>query len=374
MTKVKLGDVALEYKQAHKGNKKEVPSVGLEHLASGEVKLSRWNSDSDNTFTKGFKKGQILLGRRRAYLKKAVVAPFDGICSGDITVIEAIPNKISAELLPFIIQNDRFFDYAVKGSAGSLSPRVKWGYLKDYEFDLPSIKEQNRLAKLLWAAYDLKESYRKLITATDEMVKSQFNEMFKTNNNYKTLPLSEFIKISFPGEWGSDDPDGNGVKVIRTTNFTNEGTLNLSDVITRSIEEKKIEKKKLQKGDIILERSGGTKDNPVGRVVFFNEEGIFLFNNFSQLLRCKEETNSIYIFYSLYNYYQANKNAIRSMGNQTTGIQNLKMEQYWNILIEDACIEEQNRFEYIYSQANKSKSELQQSIENINKVMKSLLP
>lgn len=62
------------------------------------------------------------------------------------------------------------------------------------------------------------------------------------------------------------------------------------------------------------------------------------------------------------------------MGNQTTGIQNLKMEQYWNILIEDACIEEQNRFEYIYSQANKSKSELQQSIENINKVMKSLLP
>lgn len=103
-----------------------------------------------------------------------MVAPFDGICSSDITVIEAVPNKISPELLPFIIQNERFFNYAIKGSAGSLSPRVKWEYLKEYEFDLPPIEEQERLAELLWAAYDLKESYKKLIAAIDEMVKAEF--------------------------------------------------------------------------------------------------------------------------------------------------------------------------------------------------------
>lgn len=125
-----------------------------------------------------FHKGQILFGRRRAYLKKAAVAPFDGICSGDITVIEAIPQKILPELLPFYIQNDLFFDFAVGGSAGSLSPRVKWEHLREYEINLPSIKKQRELAEVLWAAYELKESYKKLIVATDEMLKSQFIEMF----------------------------------------------------------------------------------------------------------------------------------------------------------------------------------------------------
>jgi hypothetical protein len=114
--------------------------------------------------------------------------------------------------------------------------------------------------------------------------------------------------------------------------------------------------KKLSKGDIILERSGGTNDNPVGRVVYFEEDGVYLFNNFTQLLRCKEGVNSLFIFYSLFNYYQMNKNVIRSMGNKTTGIQNLKMDRYWQIPIADVSIERQKEFETIYRQADKSES------------------
>ena len=183
---------------------------------------------------------------------------------------------------------------------------------------------------------------------------SQFIEMFGHTEN--TKPLSDFIEVSFPGEWGQEDKDGNGVKVIRTTNFTNTGKLNLADVVTRDIDPNKVEKKKLKKGDIILERSGGTNDNPVGRVVYFNEDGLYLFNNFTQLLRCKEEVNSLFIFYFLFNYYQMNKRIIRSMGNKTTGIQNLKMDQYWQIPIADVSVERQNEFEAIYNQADKSES------------------
>ena len=181
---------------------------------------------------------------------------------------------------------------------------------------------------------------------------SQFIEMFGTVES--TKPLTDFIDVSFPGEWGQEDKDGSGVKVIRTTNFTNNGKLDLSDVVTRDIDYAKVEKKKLSKGDIILERSGGTNDNPVGRVVYFEEDGVYLFNNFTQLLRCKEGVNSLFLFYSLFNYYQMNKNVIRSMGNKTTGIQNLKMDRYWLIPIADVSIERQKKFESIYRQANKS--------------------
>lgn len=175
---MKLEEFARESRATHKGDKSGVPIVGLEHLIPQEIKFSGYDVDTENTFTKTFKKGQILFGRRRAYLKKAAIADFDGICSGDITVIEAIPGKVDPLLLPFIIQNDKFFDYAVSRSAGGLSPRVKWEHLKDYEFDLPPIEEQRILADKLWAAYRLKESYKKLLTATQEMVKSQFIEMF----------------------------------------------------------------------------------------------------------------------------------------------------------------------------------------------------
>ena len=178
MSKVKLGDVAIEFKEKCNGNCLGLPSVGLEHLIPGEVRLSEWEENAENTFTKSFKKGHILFGRRRAYQKKASVATLDGKCSGDITVIEAKKDKINEELLPFIIQNDIFFDYAVSKSAGSLSPRVKWSHLKEYEFSLPDKSEQDKIAEVLWAIEENIETYNNLILATEELIKAQFIEMF----------------------------------------------------------------------------------------------------------------------------------------------------------------------------------------------------
>lgn len=174
MARVKLGDVAREYKAACKGSKEGLPVVGLEHLVPGELTLSAWDDGKDNTFTKLFKKGQVLFGRRRAYLKKAAIAPFDGICSGDITVIEALQDCILPDLLPFIIQNDSLFDYAVGKSAGSLSPRVKWEHLRDYSFELPALDKQRELADILWATHEAREAYKRLLKETDNLVKSQF--------------------------------------------------------------------------------------------------------------------------------------------------------------------------------------------------------
>lgn len=182
---------------------------------------------------------------------------------------------------------------------------------------------------------------------------SRFIEMFA--GKYQTKPLSDFIESSFPGEWGTDDANNTGTKVIRTTNFTNEGRIDYTNVVTRQIDANKIKKKKLQHGDIILERSGGTNENPVGRVVLFNEDGTYIFNNFTQLLRPIEDVNNIYLFYSLFNYYHLNKHQIRSMGAKTTGIQNLNMELYMKNPIYDAPMDVQDSFATIFEQADKSK-------------------
>lgn len=182
---------------------------------------------------------------------------------------------------------------------------------------------------------------------------SQFIEMF--GNVTESKVLSELIEVSYPGEWGKE-PQGDGdVKVLRTTNFCNDGHLDYSDVVLRNIEQHKIEKKRLKKYDIILERSGGTKDNPVGRVVLFDSDDVYLFNNFTQLLRPSNSVNPFYLFYYLYSNYNADKASMRAMASQTTGIQNLSMSDYMAKSIPTPSITEQNQFEQLYRQADKSK-------------------
>lgn len=141
--------------------------------------------------------------------------------------------------------------------------------------------------------------------------------------------VSEVIYDPISGEWGDE---GNDVKIIRTTNFTNEGKLNLSEVVCRNVDLKKIEKKKLEFGDTIIEKSGGSPSQPVGRVVYFDiTNEIFLCNNFTSVLRLKDKNfDSKYFFWFLFHNHQS-KNTLKFQ-NKTTGIINLQLSRYINEL------------------------------------------
>ncbi|MBR1236624.1 restriction endonuclease subunit S [Bradyrhizobium sp. AUGA SZCCT0182] len=126
--------------------------VGLEHIDPGDLRIRRWGDIANGTtFTSVFKPGQVLFGKRRAYQRKVAVADFEGVCSGDIYVLEPANDRLKPELLPFLCQTDAFFDHAVGTSAGSLSPRTNWSSLASFEFLLPPIQEQARLVEALSA-------------------------------------------------------------------------------------------------------------------------------------------------------------------------------------------------------------------------------
>lgn len=138
--------------------------VGLEHLEPGDLRIRSWGQVADGvTFTNRFRPGQVLFGKRRAYQRKVAVAEFNGICSSDIYVFEPADDQLLPNLLPFICQTDGFFNHALKTSAGSLSPRTNWTSLADYEFDLPPIAEQRKIAELGLRFRSAAESYLGLI-------------------------------------------------------------------------------------------------------------------------------------------------------------------------------------------------------------------
>jgi type I restriction enzyme S subunit len=148
-TSTTFGEIA-ECDKKYQEHEKEVERfVGLEWIEADNFQLQGYGLVSNGTtFTKRFAKGDVLFGKRRAYLKKVAIADFDGICSGDILVIRAKAKKLMQELLPFYISSDVFINHAVSTSAGSLSPRTKWKDLAELEVSIPDLKTQEKILKI----------------------------------------------------------------------------------------------------------------------------------------------------------------------------------------------------------------------------------
>lgn len=285
-TPVKLGDVVKEPKESVKDFTKETIEhvVGLEHIDKENIHLKRSASINESTtFTKKFSSGDVLFGRRRAYLKKAAQAKFSGICSGDITVMRA-KEGLLPELLPFIVNNEKFFDYAITHSAGGLSPRVKFKDLANYEFLLPDKEEQAQLANLLWGMDDVIKKYsdlnEKLQIFSDSYSLSKFSgfESKASTGQILSLKLQNIMEIS----------PSNGV--FKTSNYFGSGTLlvNVTDIYSSfKVDPTRLERVKLNQkekmsfsalpGDVIFNRSSLVREG-IGHACLvpeYEEEMVF---------------------------------------------------------------------------------------------------
>jgi type I restriction enzyme S subunit len=353
MGKVKLGEIASERKETCKSLKIGYPVVGLEHLAPNEVTLAAWEERSDNTFTKLFRKGDVLFGRRRAYLKKASVAPFDGICSGDITVIAANPQLILPELLPFIIQNDVFFDFAVEKSAGSLSPRVKWEHLKNYEFELPNKDKQKELAEVLWAMDATKKAYQKLILATDELVKSQFIERFgtyeQTDYEIRTLEdLCEPIKDGTHQTPTYTNDKENGYPFYSSKDVTSRYMdWDHPMYIPAELHEQLYKRIAPRKGDILLAKNGTT-----GIAAIVDRDEVFDIYVSLALLR-PHPGNDVKYLWAAINMPETKKQFDASL--KGIGVPNLHLGEIKKARIVVPPLEMQHEFSTLLEQSDKSK-------------------
>lgn len=230
--------------------------LGLEHLDSGSLKVTRFGSEVAPIGEKlVMHKGDVLFGKRRAYQKKVAIAPFDGIFSAHGMVLRPREDVIDKSFFPLFISSDYFLDAAIKISVGSLSPTINWRDLKTLEFELPDLATQRKLAETLWSINETMEAYKKLISATDELVKSQFMEQFgNLDSNTKHYPIKKLSEIADYWNGLTYKPtdtvqDGTGILVLRSSNIQN-GALSFDDNVrvTCPIKEKLF----VKENDILL--------------------------------------------------------------------------------------------------------------------------
>ena len=325
--------------------------LGLEHLDSGSLKVTRYGSEVAPIGEKLImRKGDVLFGKRRAYQKKVAIAPFDGIFSAHGMVLRPKEDVIDKDFFPLFISSDYFLDAAIKISVGSLSPTINWRDLKELEFELPDLDTQRRLAAVLWAMNETMDSYKELIAATDELVKSQFMEQF---NGHKRDRLGNYIEqvrgVSYkPKDLGSELDDQH-ITLLRANNV-NGGKINFDEV--QFVDKGKIsDVQVVRDGDILMCASSGSLEH-VGKAALCRLAGEYTFGAFCKIIRATGRLRPEYIVSYMTGHEY--RHIIMELA-QGSNINNLRNEHINDLMIPVPSDDEQKEFISFIEQSDKSK-------------------
>jgi type I restriction enzyme M protein len=264
---VHLGDVVENLNETSDPGKDCIERfIGLEHLEPSSLHVRSWGSVSDGTtFTRRCRPGQVLFGKRRAYQRKVAVAEFDAVVSGDIYVLAPKGSRLLPELLPFICMSERFFQFAVETSAGSLSPRTNWGHLSKFEFDMPPLDQQRRIADILWSVDGAILGNQSLSEALLEYRQSFLDSVAQEYSVSHSLALLEsIIEQGRPICYGILMPGTgvpNGIPVVKVRDYP-YGQIQETDLLLTTPEiEAPYKRSRLKSGDLLLSIRG-----TIGRV------------------------------------------------------------------------------------------------------------
>lgn len=361
----KFEDIAINSTAKKKPTEEDKDTyIGLEHLDSDCLYVTRWGADSAPTGEKLLmKKGDVLFGKRRAYQRKVGIAPFDGIFSAHGMVLRPNEEIIDKNFFPFFISSDQFMERAVRISVGGLSPTINWKDLRVQEFTLPTIEEQRILADKLWAAYRLKESYKKLLTATQEMVKSQFIEMFK--DSHSKVQIKDICYVvsgkSIPSKL--EDIEGSN-PYVKVADFNIPGNEKYITTAQRYVSDDSASYSKLiPKGSVLFAKNGAASMSNKKRLTKIQ---CCIDMNTMAIIPKNGSILSDFLFATIESMDIAShvrQGAIPSISPKS---------------IEDSYIviptkTEQCKYISLANQADKSEFELRKSIEAIDQVIKSLI-
>ena len=336
--------------------------IGLEHLDSGTLTVSRWGSDVAPIGEKLImKKGDILFGKRRAYQKKVGIAPFDGIFSAHGMVLRPREEVITKEYFPLFISSDYFLDEAIRISVGSLSPTVNWKDLKDLEFNIPTIEEQRRITPLVWAAIETKNAYKSLISGIDDLVKSQFIEMIYTQG-YPSVKVGEVLHQTLKTERIVDTLKEKYVTVALHGLGARERNIDVYDP-------KPFSAYRIKAGQFIYSRIDAR--NGAFSIIPEVLDGAVVSKDFPVF-----DIDTTKIMPQMLLFSMLDENFIQQIKQNSLGSTNrqrIKEDVFLEYQIVLPPIDVQQAFEAFVKQSDKSKFELEQAIQKVDNLIKSLI-
>lgn len=307
-----------------------IPYVALEHFDSGNPALHRWGDTADATSaTTPFEAGDVLFGKLRPYLRKVVVADFSGRCTNEALAYRVSSPTLSQEYLALLLRSDAALSHA-SVTTGTRMPRTSARSMASMRVLLPSIEEQRRIVDLMSHADGDIETQVSEISATIRCWTGALRAAQPTKG--AEHPLTRIFSFVIGGAWGSPPgEDETNVLALGTSAFAGDAlTVDPGRGTERSLSVDRAQKRGIMRGDILLERSGGSPTQPVGRVIRALEDSQHVVpSDFQRLLRPDTELiDAGFAFWTLWMNYQ--DGVVLPYQKNTTSIRNLQVTEYLN--------------------------------------------
>lgn len=344
--------------------------VGLEHFVSGDLRIKKWGpTENLVSAMKLFKKGDILFARRNAYLKRASMVDFDGICSGDAFVIRENKDAIIPGFLAFIFNGEQLWQYANSHAAGTMSKRVKWRDLAKYTLLVPPLKEQENIANLLWSINSTIEAYSKISMHLGQLRQSLEWEFFQ-KRKWKVGRIEEIAQVDYGiSESVADNKDSKiGWPIITGANISLEGDIDLSKKVY--IEPPKKDQFFLKEGDLLLNWRSGSPAH-VGKTAIFDLDGKYTYASFILRIRSNSELFLPEYGFYLFNFLRRTEYFTKDVAQQVNFKMNANVFRSVEVPVPE--LKEQNRIVKKLDRIVKQKKSIEAFIDRTTEIQKKII-
>lgn len=349
--------------------------IGGEHFESNELEVTQKGILKENLGKLGFKfhfafqDRDVIFMARNPHLRKAGMVRFAGLCSDASYILRSKDESVlSQEYLAVMLQSNHFWDYCESHKVGSVNFANNWSSIANYEFDLPSPEYQKEVSDKVWAAYRLKKSYRQLLAATQEIVKSQFIEMIGSRD-WPQMKLKDIVHEDCPISYGIVQPGDDledGVPIVRPIDMNETHVIDINTLKHTSKEISDSYSRTILRGDEILVCVRGT----TGLIALADGlKGCNVTRGITPLY-FKPQFSRDYLFRAFLGQQVQDYIQDNTIGSTLKGINMSKLREL-PICMPPEDVQEQ--FVTIAQQADKSEFELRKSIESIDAVIKSLI-
>lgn len=302
--RVALGDVAESSKEKCDPTDGSVERyVAGEHMDTDSLKITRWGVIGDGylgpAFHRRFHPGQVLYGSRRTYLRKVAVADFDGVCANTTFVIQPrSENVLLRDFLPLVLTAEPFHAFAIAESKGSVNPYVNWSDVANYEFGLPPLDEQKRIAELMWAI----ENHQNRLSSLSETLRQGASCWLEQRLlDEPSRRLDEMVVLQHGRPVPSELYGKEGVPLLRPGDMKPDGTITwtaASVCVPRDFAERNSEWL-LSAGDVVINMTAQSlEDRFLGRVCRMHEAAL-LNQRIGRLRPISSDTSEAFVHLAL---------------------------------------------------------------------------
>ncbi|CAK2484189.1 restriction endonuclease subunit S [Vibrio crassostreae] len=348
--------------------------IGLKHLDTGSLRIKRFGKTSEIEGDKlKIYKGDLIFAKRNSYLKRVAVSEFDAVASAHALVLRARKQNIPAQILPFFMMSESFWERAIEISVGSLSPTINWKVLAKQSFRLPPKSLHKEIIELLEASDVACKTIDNQIEKFEIYFQSWLNSKINTHHGWVTKPLSHLAKVQTGIAKNKATAEQEGVVELPYLRVANvqDGYLDLEEIKKISVREKDISRFSLMQGDLLL-TEGGDFDKLGRGFVWQNEIPNCLHQNHVFSVRTNNDLLNPW-FLSLVTRSQYGKQYFLRCAKKTSNLASINSSQLKEFRVLAPEISVQNQIVKEMHILNEVEGRLQKQKKSINALNKALI-